>query len=65
VITETPPDTPVTTPVPDPTVATDVVPLVHVPPMDMSVKVVVEPAQIVDSPVTALGTALTVTVFNA
>ena len=40
-----PDDTPVTTPVAPTTVATLVVPLVHVPPVVPSVSVIVEPAQ--------------------
>ena len=56
--------TPLTTPVPAPTVATDVLLLVHVPPGVVFVKVVVAPAHTVDEPgVMADGRAATVTVL--
>ena len=54
--------TPVTIPVLAPTVATDVVPLVQVPPVVPSVKVMVVPAQKAAAPDIADGKALTVTV---
>ena len=48
--------TPVTTPLPTPTVATEVVPLVHDPPVSASVSVVVAPeAQTVGIPPIAAG----------
>ena len=49
-------------PVLAPTVATDVVPLVQVPPVVPSVKVMVVPAQKAATPDTADGKALTVTI---
>ena len=52
---EVPAATPVTTPE-VPTVATDVIPLVQVPPAVMSVSVVVLPTQTEAVPVTAAGT---------
>lgn len=56
--------TPLTTPVPAPTVATDVLLLVHVPPGVVFVKVVAEPAHTVEEPgVIADGRAATVTVL--
>ena len=57
-----PDDTPVTTPVAPTTVATLVVPLVHVPPVVPSVKVMVVPAQNAAAPDTAVGKLLTVTI---
>jgi len=57
-----PDTTPVTIPVLAPTVATDVVPLVQVPPVVPSVKVMVVPAQKAAAPDIADGKALTVTV---
>ena len=55
--------TPVTTPEDEPTVATDVVPLVHVPPETVLDKVIVKPVQTLDDPlmVPADGAALIVT----
>ena len=61
-ISEVPDTTPVTIPVLAPTVAIDVVPLVHVPPVVPSVKVMVVPAQKAAEPDTADGKALTVTI---
>ena len=58
---DVPDDTPVTTPVEEPTVATLVLPLVHVPPLVISLKVVVNPAQTTAVPVTDDGNGLTVT----
>ncbi len=57
----TPAATPVTTPVPEPTVAIDVLPLLHVPPPVASERVVVLPTQTVGVPVIADGNAETVT----
>lgn len=48
-----PPDTPVTIPVPDPTVAMDVLLLLHVPPVSGLAKVVIAPTQTVLEPVIA------------
>lgn len=59
--------TPVTVPDTEPTVATEILPLIQVPPDVASDKVIVEPAQMltgVDG-VIAAGTALTVTVAIA
>ena len=50
-----PGDTPVTTPVVEPTVATDVVPLVQVPPVVASANVIVEPAHTDVGPVMLAG----------
>ena len=61
VMTDVPGVTPVTTPVPRPTVATVVVPLVQVPP-PASAKVVVAPAHTVVTPVIAAGNGNTVNV---
>ncbi len=60
VIPEVPAATPETTPVPEPTVATDDVPVVHVPP-PASVSAVVELTQTVAVPLMAAGNGLTVT----
>ena len=62
VIIEVPADAPVTTPVPLTTVATEVVPLAHVPPVVRSVKVIVELTQTGVEPEIATGVALTVTI---
>ena len=61
-MSEVPPlgDTPVTTPDPEPTVATEGVPLVQLPPPP-SASVVVAPAQTVAVPDIATGTGFTVT----
>ena len=58
-------DMPVTTPVPDPTVATAVLPLVHVPPPDASLKAIVDPTQTDGEPVMANGKGFTVTTTEA
>ena len=58
-ITELPPDTPSTTP-DVPTVATEVVPLLHVPPALPSASVNDEPEQIAPAPVIAGGFGFTV-----
>ena len=50
-----------TAPVPDATVASPVLLLVHVPPPDVLLSVVVTPTQTVDAPVIAAGNGLTVT----
>ena len=52
---------PVTTPVETPIVATPVLPLVHVPPLVASVRVVVAPTQALSVPPMAAGLAFTVT----
>ena len=59
---DVPPETPVTTPEPVPTVATLVVLLLHVPP-PASVNEVVCPPQSVGEPVIAAGEAFTVKAF--
>ena len=53
---------PVTMPVNEPTVATEVVPLVHVPPASTSDNVVVCPAHITNVPEIAVGKGFTVTI---
>ena len=58
---EVPDSTPLTTPEPPTTVATVVVPLVHVPPVVPSVKVMVAPAQTGADAAMAAGSPLTVT----
>jgi hypothetical protein len=66
VIVVTPVEIPVTTPDPAPTVATDVLLLVHdTPPEVASLSEVVPPTQILVLPVIASGTAITVTVLEA
>ena len=60
VIVEEPEETPLTTPVPDTTVATELVELLHVPLPVASLKVVVEPTQTVVLPVILAGKGLTV-----
>ena len=57
-----PDNTPVTTPVPETTVATVVVPLDQVPPVVPSVKVIVEPAQNAEDAEIVAGNAFTVTI---
>ena len=52
---------PLTTPVPEPTVASDVLLLLHVPPVVASLKVVVEPIHTLATPVIDAGFGLTVT----
>jgi len=59
VMTEVPLETPVTMPVDEPTVAIDVLPLLHVPP-PVPVKIIVEPTHTLPGPVIAPGLALTV-----
>ncbi len=59
---DVPPAIPVITPVEEPTVATAVLLLVHVPLPAASVKVIVDPAQTGVLPEIAAGRALTVTV---
>ena len=46
-----PAETPVTTPDPDPTMATPKLPLVHVPPVEASLSEVVKPTQAFNVPV--------------
>lgn len=57
---DVPAATPVTIPVPDPIVATDVLLLVHTPPLDALLKVVVVPGHAVSTPVIAAGNGSTV-----
>lgn len=64
-ITEFPADTPVTTPVVLPTVATPVVPLVHVPVVGVELSVVVSPVQTDNVPVIDVGIGFTVTTVVA
>ena len=56
------PGLPVSNPVAEPMVATDVLLLLHVPPVVASINVVVAPAQIVVAPVIAPGSGFTVIV---
>ena len=56
-----PDNTPVIIPVEEPAVAIPVLPLVHVPPLVASLKVVVKPAQTAAVPVIDDGNGLTVT----
>lgn len=56
---------PVTIPEPEPTVATDGVPLVHVPPVGMELSVVVVATHSASVPAIALGAAVTVSVRSA
>jgi hypothetical protein len=65
VITVVPVVIPLTMPEVDPTVATEVVLLVHVPPGVASVSVIVDPAQTLVGPPMAAGVALTVTIVVA
>jgi len=62
VIGAVPGDTPNTTPVDEPIVATPVAPLVHVPPPGEENKVVLCPVHILERPVIADGSGSTVTV---
>jgi hypothetical protein len=64
VITAVPPEMPVTAPEPEPTVATPVAPVLHVPP-PASVNVVISPGQMTIVPEIALTALFTVTVVNA
>ena len=57
--------TPVTTPVKEPTVAIEVLPLLQVPPVALSVSVVVVPIHRVAVPPIALGVRFTVTILVA
>jgi hypothetical protein len=63
-IVAVPPATPVTTPVPVPTIATAVLLLLHVPPPDASLSVVVKPGQTTVVPVIGETVAFTVTVVT-
>lgn len=56
----TPAPTPVTTPVDEPMVATEVLLLLQVPPGVTSARVMVEPAQTAEGPVIVAGNGLTV-----
>jgi hypothetical protein len=60
-----PPDTPVTTPETEPTVATDRLPLYHSPPEIRSLKEMVVPAHSEEGPLTGPGVGLTVTITVA
>ena len=62
---EVPNATPVKSPVVDPIVATAVLLLVHVPPVDELVRVVVEPLHTVVVPAIAAGEGFTVTIVVA
>ncbi len=63
---DVPPETPVTIPEIDPTVATEVLPLVQVPPVVAFDKVVVIPTQVVKVPVIGVETdSLTITILVA
>ena len=62
---DVPPDTPVTTPEPDPIVATVVRLLVHVPPGEVLLNVVVDPTHTEVVPVIGAGASTTVTVVVA
>lgn len=62
---EVPADTPVTIPVPEPTVATAVLLLLHEPPPEALVSVVVVPGHAVSVPPIAAGNGLTVTAWVA
>ena len=64
-IVDVPAVVPVTMPELVPTVAIPVAPEVHVPPVVASLKVVVDPAHIVNVPVIDDGNGLTVTIFVA
>lgn len=64
-ITAVPALLPVTTPELEPTVATPVLPLVHVPPDGVELNVVVEPVHTVAVPVIEVGAVFTVTVAKA
>ena len=56
---------PLTTPVPEPTVATAVLLLLHEPPGVPSIREVVKPTHTVDNPVIAIGAGFTVISFVA
>ena len=60
-IVAVPASTPVTTPLPDPTVATATLLLLHVPPGTASAKLDVKPWQTLIVPVIAEGSGLTIT----
>jgi hypothetical protein len=60
-----PPETPVTTPVPEPTVATAVAKVLHVPPVVVVLNEVVAPTHTTVVPVMDAGNAFTVTVLKA
>jgi hypothetical protein len=62
VIREVPAETPQTTPVSDPIVATDVLELVQTPPDTVLLSVLHEPAQILVGPVIAVGADVTLIV---
>ena len=64
-IVAVPPETPVTSPEPVPTVAIDVELLVHTPPLVASLNVDVAEVQSVVVPVILAGVLITVTVFTA
>jgi len=60
-----PTETAVTIPAPVPTVATAVVPLAQLPPVVVSVSVIVDPVQAREDPPIAAGNGLTVTILVA
>lgn len=64
-IVAVPPATPVTIPDADPTVATDVLPLVHVPPLTELESVVLRPAHTMGMPAIVAGPGTTVTTVVA
>jgi len=61
VITEVPAETPVTIPEEEPTVATEGLPLLHVPP-PVPVSIIEDPTHTLPGPVMAPGVGLTVTI---
>lgn len=61
-IVDVPADMPLTMPLDDPTVAAEVVPLVHVPPASVFANVVVVPTHTDIVPVSGAGTGFTVSV---
>jgi hypothetical protein len=66
VIVADPAATPETTPLTEPTIATEVLPLLHVPPTDASDRVAVNPIQYTEvSPPMGAGNGSTVTVVTA
>lgn len=65
VIDVVPADTPVTIPVPEPTVAIAVFTLLHVPPVVVVLNVAVAPTHITVVPLIDAGSGLTVTVLKA
>ena len=60
VILAVPPDMPVAIPLPDPMIATEVLPLIHELAGSMSLNVIAEPAHIIPAPAIAAGNGFTV-----